>query len=311
MRFSVIIPCYNAGRWIHQTLASVAAQTLAAHEVIVIDDGSSDNSIEQIKSSGVPVTLLQTQRVNAAEARNAGIRVAGGDFIALLDADDLWYPNHLARAAELLDRSSDVAFMSNHDWIDLENKVIPMPLEFQSRRPAPQTHLTARQFLEIHMEGFHFGHSTVVYNRQRVIDVGLFDTTQQRRHDMDLWLRVIRDRTWTYDTVKSMGYREATPGSISKSLVSCEYYAMRALVKNREGLEGPEFDRLAESTARRTMSVVFNDGDPSDFNRAWEISRPHLPRGYQLFYDAAAKFPRLFRLAVQVKRRLRPPRAST
>jgi len=308
MRFSVIIPCYNAGRWIRQTLASVAAQTLPPHEVVVIDDGSSDNSIEQVKASGVQVTLLRTERVNAAEARNAGIRAAGGDWIALLDADDIWYPNHLARAAELLHGSSDVAFMSNHDWIDLDNKVIPMPLEFQSRRPAPQSGLAARQFLEIHMEGFHFGHSTVVYNRRRVIDVGLFDTTQQRRHDMDLWLRVIRDHTWTYDTVKSMGYREATPGSISKSVVSCEYYAMRALVKNREGFEGPQFDRLAESTARRTMSVAFNDGNSSDFNLSWKISRPYLPRGYQLFYGTAAKFPRLFRLAVKVKRRLRPPR---
>src|SRR6476469_3757189 len=101
MRVSVIIPCHNAGRWIAQTLHSVAAQTYPAHEVIVIDDGSTDDSIAEIQRSGIPLTLLNVTVHNAAAARNAGIEVAKGDWIALLDADDLWYPNHLARAVEL------------------------------------------------------------------------------------------------------------------------------------------------------------------------------------------------------------------
>jgi glycosyltransferase involved in cell wall biosynthesis len=306
MRFSVIIPCYNAGRWIGQTLASLAAQTLPPHEVFVIDDGSSDDSIEQVKKSGVAVTLLRTQRANGAGARNAGIRAASGDWIALLDADDLWYPSHLARAAELLGRSNDVAFMSNHDWIDLEKNVTPIPPSLQCKLLETRTGLTARQFLEIYVQGFHFGHSTVVYNRQRVIDVGLFDETQLRRHDLDLWLRVIRDHTWTWDAVKSMGYRKGTPGSISKSVVSCEYYALRALVKNREGFEGSHWGELADSAARRAMSLAFMDGDRSDFDLARELSWPYLPGGYRLFYGMASTCPGLFRAAVKMKRWLRP-----
>src|SRR5262245_6150649 len=124
MRISVIIPCHNAGRWIADTLRSVAAQTYPAHEVIVIDDASTDNSIAEVGRSGVPVTLLHVVARNAAAARNAGIEAASGDWIALLDADDVWYPNHLARAVELLSNSDDVALMCNHDWIGLDGELL-------------------------------------------------------------------------------------------------------------------------------------------------------------------------------------------
>src|SRR5690349_8692917 len=124
MNFSVIIPCYNAGPWIVQSLKSVAAQTYPAKEIIVIDDGSSDDSLAKIESSGVPVRLLKTRRSNGAGARNAGIEAATGDWIALLDADDIWYPNHLQRAVEMLEGSSDVALMTAHDWIDVNGKTI-------------------------------------------------------------------------------------------------------------------------------------------------------------------------------------------
>src|SRR5262249_44950020 len=122
MQTSVITPCHNAGPWIAAALQSVARQTYPAYEIIVINDNSTDNSLAQIERSGVPVKLLQVSARNAAVARNVGIEVAGGEWIAFLDADDIWYPNHLARAVELLSKTKDVAFMSNHDWIGLDDE---------------------------------------------------------------------------------------------------------------------------------------------------------------------------------------------
>src|SRR5438477_961645 len=204
MKISVIIPCHNAGRWIAQTLRSVAAQTYPAYEVIVIDDASTDDSIAEVDRSGVPVTLLHVAARNAAAARNAGIEAASGDWIALLDADDVWYPNHLTRAAELLRLTNDVAFMSNHDWIDLEGHVIPIPEAHRCKLLAPQTEMSIDDYYKLNETGFHFGHSTALYRRDRAIEVGSFDITQRRRHDSDLCLRVISNRTWTYDTVTSV-----------------------------------------------------------------------------------------------------------
>ena len=246
MRFSVVIPCYNAGPWIQSALRSVAAQTVPAHEIIVVDDGSTDDSVARIESSGVGLRLLHTRRANAAGARNAGIQAAGGDWIALLDADDVWYPNHLARAAALLGGSdpdpgywvpdrvppgvpgAPVAFMAAHDCINVRGEPVPMASGFKCAIYAPTRGLGQRRFLQEIVGGLHFGHSTVVYRRDRLLEVGTFDVEQTCRQDIDLWLRVIRGRTWCYDTTKAAAYRTNTPGSISRDLVRCEYYYLRA-----------------------------------------------------------------------------------
>ena len=130
-------------------LRSIAQQPIQPHEIIVIDDASTDNSLAQIGQSGVPVKLLQVNARNAAVARNAGIKAATGDWIALLDADDVWYPNHLARAAELLSKTNDVAFMSNHDWIGLQSELLPLPEEFRCKLTAPRSGMDVEQFFEL------------------------------------------------------------------------------------------------------------------------------------------------------------------
>src|SRR6185436_18622780 len=165
---------HNAGPWVGKALRSIAAQTLPPHEIIVIDDASADDSIEQIERSGVPVRLLRVHVRNAAAARNAGIEAATGDWLALLDADDIWYPNHLARAVELLSKTDDIAFMSNHDWISLDGTPIPMPDAFVCKLTAPRSGLGVEDYYRIGKSGFHFGHSTVLYRRDRVVDIGLF-----------------------------------------------------------------------------------------------------------------------------------------
>ena len=139
MNVSVVIPCHNAGRWIAGALRSAAQQTCPAHEIIVVDDSSSDNSLAEIEASGVDVKLLRVNARNAAAARNAGIEAASGDWIALLDADDVWYPNHLGSCRRAPCATEDVAFMSNHDWIGLDGEFLPIPDEFQCSLTAPRS----------------------------------------------------------------------------------------------------------------------------------------------------------------------------
>src|SRR5262249_11014717 len=197
MRISVITPCHNAAPWISTALRSIAQQTYAAYEIIVIDDASTDDSLAQIEQSGVPVKLFHVDACNAAVARNVGIEEAKGDWIALLDADDVWYPNHLARAAELLSKTNDVAFMSNHDWIGLQDELLSLPEGFRCKLQAPRSGMDVEQFFQLIENGFHFGHSTVLYRLDRMRAVGMFDPSQRRRHDSDLWIRMIADQTWT------------------------------------------------------------------------------------------------------------------
>lgn len=310
MRFSVIIACHNAGRWVAECLRSVQAQTYPAHEIIVIDDKSKDDSITQVQNSGIPVRLLRVAYGNAAATRNAGIEVATGDHIAILDADDIWYPNHLERAVDLLSKNDDVAFMSNHDWIDLESKPTPIPPGFKIPHTEPMFGLTHHDFLPIIRRGFHFGHLTCIYRIDRVREVGMFEVSQLRRHDMDLWMRVICGRTWSYDTVKSAGYRIDTPGSISSKLASAEYYYLRSFIRNKQGYDGPALDALLRMSATRGMGLAFVN-DPSEFEPMKELAWPYLGFKHRLFYSLAPIVPSPIRTAMNIKRRIfnRPSKA--
>src|SRR5438132_9523299 len=304
MRISVVIPCRNAGRWVGTALQSVAKQTQPAGEIIVIDDGSTDASLFEIEKANVPVKLLRVNFANAAASRNAGIEAASGDWIALLDADDVWYPNHLTRAAELLRLTNDVAFMSNHDWIDLEGHVIPIPEAHRCKLLAPQTEMSIDDYYKLNETGFHFGHSTVLYRRDRIIEVGGFDVTQRRRHDIDLWLRVIADRTWTYDTVKSLGYRENTPGSISRDEMECDYYYLRALVKNLNRIDTPRHRKHLARQSRRAMGIAFVAGPPDTYARLRELSLPYLSCYLQYLYHIGSFLIDTYFDLVSIKRQI-------
>jgi len=90
VRISVVIAAYNAAESLPETLAAVGAQTLAPDEIIVVDDGSTDETAARARSFGAKVISTPNRGVSAA--RNTGMASASGDWIALLDADDLWHP---------------------------------------------------------------------------------------------------------------------------------------------------------------------------------------------------------------------------
>ena len=164
-------------------------------------------------------------------------------------------------------------------------------------------HLPPGLFIELCARGFHFGHSTVMMQRARVREVGGFDPSQTRRHDMDLWMRVLSGHSWAYEPRFAALYRVDTPGSISKNVVDCEYFYLRALLKNREGFEGAAMNALVRTAAQRLMSLSFVDGASSEFSRARRLAWPHLRPAFRAFYLGACACRPLFRAAIQAKRR--------
>jgi len=100
-QISAVIPLYNGARHIVEAIHSVERQTLRPKELIVVDDGSTDNAgaIVSAFDSDIPITLLRKENGGQSSARNYGVRHSTGEFIALLDQDDIWYPHHLERLA--------------------------------------------------------------------------------------------------------------------------------------------------------------------------------------------------------------------
>jgi hypothetical protein len=110
---SVIIPCHNAAAFIADALRSVLAQTVPALEVLVIDDGSTDDSAKRAEAFGPPVRVMRQENRGVSAARNRGLDAARGDWVAFLDADDLWLPNKLALQSAALETTDAVCVCSD------------------------------------------------------------------------------------------------------------------------------------------------------------------------------------------------------
>ncbi|BCO30926.1 hypothetical protein TspCOW1_10290 [Thiohalobacter sp. COW1] len=109
-RFSVIIPAYNSEATIAAAIDSVLAQSWPAHELIIVDDGSSDATADRILAYGERVRYIHQSNAGVSAARNHGIRAASGDWLAFLDADDLYLPDRLRWHAEWIQRNPGLDF---------------------------------------------------------------------------------------------------------------------------------------------------------------------------------------------------------
>lgn len=135
---SVVIPCHNSAPYLAETVASVAAQTFRDFELVLVDDGSTDDTRTLIEAliaahSGLPMRLVAQARGGVAAARNAGIAAALGRYMLPLDADDLIAPEMLADCAGLLDAdpAAGIAYCDRQDFGDIEQRVESGPFELQ------------------------------------------------------------------------------------------------------------------------------------------------------------------------------------
>lgn len=107
---SVVIPNYNYGRYISEAIESVLAQTYPHFEIIVVNNGSTDDSLEILQEYRDRITLINQENRGQSEARNSGLRVAAGELIAFLDADDVWSPKKLESQISLISEKSQLIY---------------------------------------------------------------------------------------------------------------------------------------------------------------------------------------------------------
>jgi glycosyltransferase involved in cell wall biosynthesis len=119
---SVIIPIYDSAKYLREAIASVLAQHYSPLEVLVVDDGSSDHGPELARGYGAPVRVIETAHQGHPAARNAGVAASNGEFLAFLDADDLWTPDKLALQLGAFEAnpSLDLVFGHMQNFISLE-----------------------------------------------------------------------------------------------------------------------------------------------------------------------------------------------
>lgn len=179
-QFSVIIPAFNAEDFIGDALRSVYAQTVQDMEVIVINDGSSDGTLavlEQVRDPRLRVVTLPNGGVS--RARNCGIREARGEYVAFLDADDLWAPDHLEHAAEFFKEHPDIHWYAAK-WVGGTMNVHQL-----SRQPGASYDIS-----NYYHEGRHrIWTSTVVLQKSAIGSESLFPESLEQAEDLMAWWR--------------------------------------------------------------------------------------------------------------------------
>lgn len=180
---SVVIPCFDQGHYLGEAIESVLAQSAPATELIVVDDGSADNSFE-VAGRYPGVRRLRQSRRGVAAARNAGLAAAGGDFIAFLDADDRLLERALEVGREALEPRPNLAFVFGA-CRDIGADGCPSG-------DAEQPLVTQDHYLRLLESCFIWSGSSILFRRRALEAIGGFDERLAAGDDYDLYLRLAR-----------------------------------------------------------------------------------------------------------------------
>lgn len=182
---SVVIPTFNRARLIGAAIDSVLDQDFADVELIVVDDGSTDDTFRLISAYGDRLRSIRQENRGVSAARNAGIRSAGGNLIALLDSDDEWLPGKLAaQVAFFEDHPEALICQTEEIWIRNGKRVNP------GNRHRKQAGMIFERSLALCL----VSPSAVMMRKSLLDEVGLFDERLPACEDYDLWLRI----AWKY-----------------------------------------------------------------------------------------------------------------
>ncbi len=209
--FSVVIPAYNVESLLGPCIQSVLDQTCQDFELIVVDDGSKDRTAEVAESFGPRVTCIRQENRGCGGARNTAIRASHGEYVAILDADDLWLPTKLEKQLALIRAHPDAGlFYTGHIRIEHDGS------EHLSRRLAGSNTLPCGKIFERLFEMNCVPASSAVIPRRVLDQVGVFNPDCKNAQDWELWLRIAHDyEVWAVQE-PLIKFREV-PGSLSEN----------------------------------------------------------------------------------------------
>ena len=203
-KISVVIPTYNRAHLLPECLQSVLAQSFQDLEIIVVDDGSIDNTREVVSS--FPVRYCYQENQGPAAARNRGVGLARGEYVAFLDSDDLLAKDSLKMSVEVLDKHPEVGFSYGQAYqTDHKGYVFGLENTGSIHSAIREGSEEIRRFL---ISGNHITLSTVVARRSCLNTVGLFDTGfRSGSEDLDLWMRLSKKYAVAYIAEPLAKYR--------------------------------------------------------------------------------------------------------
>ncbi|RUT04244.1 glycosyl transferase [Dulcicalothrix desertica PCC 7102] len=220
---SVIVPAYNCESTIIETIVSIQNQTLFDIEIIVINDGSTDNTLDRLMTiQDKRLKILSYENRGLPTARNRGIAHATSPYISFIDADDLWAPDKLELQVAALKSHPNAGVA--YSW------TICMDNEGKNFYPGVQASYQGNVFSNLLVCNFIASGSNVLLTRQVIDAVGEFDSTLKSCEDWDYWLRVARSWEFVVIPKPQIIYRLSS-GAMSSKIDVMEKYQLLVLEK--------------------------------------------------------------------------------
>jgi glycosyltransferase involved in cell wall biosynthesis len=244
---TVLIPAYNASRTIGRALASVWRQNYPEMEVIVVDDGSSDDTGTHVQKIGRSYLRLIRLKENQGEcgAMNAGIREARTDYIAFLDADDEWLDNKLLTQLPIMETHPEMSFIaSGGESVNTEGQI------FQTFGLEPPPY-SPHEFWRALLVRSYVAKPTVVARRAKLLEVGGFDETLKISGDQDMWIKLALNGDVGFVNKVLVRVHE-TPDSLMKRYGAHEDEVVLPMIRDH-------LSRLTARLSRREMRQILGE----------------------------------------------------
>jgi glycosyltransferase involved in cell wall biosynthesis len=273
---SILVPAYNVEAYLEEALESAFAQTYPAIQVIVVNDGSTDRTAEVIAPYRDRITYVEQANGGLAAARNRALREATGDFVALLDADDVWVPTRLERLISFLDGHPEVGFVTSDAYL------------MNEREPSTTRYYDHYEFL---LNGDPFGsprqHYWILFGnfvmgmtvtrRELFARHGEFEPSLRTSEDWDMWIRFIQGGERVGLVPEPLCYYRIREGGLSRNLPQMYNDAVR----------------VAERAARRLRPEDLRGLGVPMLRRGKQALALQKPRSAAVLFAAAGRDPEL------------------
>jgi glycosyltransferase involved in cell wall biosynthesis len=294
---SVIIPCYNSSRYLAKSIDSALAQTHPNKEIIVVDDGSTDESPMIMSRYGDRIRVIQQANAGLSAARNAGIRHANGKYVAFLDSDDWWEPDFLMETATALE-SSD-ATIAYCGW---QNIGMPppydqpfVPEDYEKSLPSKTIRLLRNTGWPVH---------AALSRKDKVIEAGLFNPLLKSCEDFALWIRIATRHTIVRIPKVLAYYRfHDQQMSTNQARIALAHYAVQKdfLAEHPEILEHAGNEQYRNLTSGELLKRGYKAYWNRDISAARAIFRRVMLDGYGKLADWKYMLPSLLPLPVHTR----------
>ncbi len=301
-RLSVVIPSYNTSRFVVDAVQSILTQSMPDVEVIVVDDGSSDDSVLRVSSiDDTRLTIVAQTNQGLAGARNTGVALARSRFVGLCDSDDVWYPRKAELHLELMERRPDVGLSYSYsEYLSEAGERTGRFLITKCTRPSARDMVVRN----------HVGNgSTPVLRRKALLLAGPFDQSLVLYEDHEMWIRLLATTPFKAELIPEVltGYR-VRRGSLSVSFGSYLRGDERAISKYLEhipSLTEREVARCRSEILRISSRKAFEDGQLALSRTLFADALRHTPT--LMLHDARAAGLAVLQVAALLPARLHRP----